>query len=124
MSKITNTEKKFTWKNSKMKDGLFLAILALILVFASWKIFYKQEKSASVVALSETEQKLALLLQQMDGVGEATVAVCETEEGILGAVVVCQGANDLQVIMDVREAVAVALGTSEKAVKVYLKNSK
>ena len=36
-------------------------------------------------------------------------------------VVVCEGANDFQVVMHVREAVAAALGTEQKAVKIYLK---
>ena len=115
------TEKKFVWKERKFKDGLLLFVLAFILMFASWKIFYQDESNKTVMAQTETERKLALLLQEIDGVGEASVAVCETEEGVLGAVVVCEGANDLQVIMDVREAVATALGTSEKNVKVYLK---
>ena len=75
----------------------------------------------SVAIQTETEKKIGLILQEIEGVGEASVAVCETEEGVLGAVVVCQGANNLKVIMDVREAVATALGTEEKAVKVYLK---
>ena len=32
-----------------------------------------------------------------------------------------KGASDLQVILNVREAVAAALGTNQNAVKVYLK---
>ena len=47
--------------------------------------------------------------------------VCETEEGVKSGVVVCDGANDFGVVMDIREAVAAALGTEEKAIKVYLK---
>ena len=109
--------------NGKIKEILLLAVLALALVFAVWKIFYKEEKTTSVtnVELTETEQKISRLLQEIDGVGEASVMICETEEGVSGAVVVCEGANDFQVVIDVREAVAAALGTEEKAVKIYLK---
>ena len=49
--------------------------------------------------------------------------ICETEEGVLGAVVVCEGAKNIRVNMDIREAVATALGTKESAVKIYLKKN-
>ena len=45
----------------------------------------------------------------------------ETDEGVQSVVVVCEGANNLQVVIDVREAVASAVGTQEKNVKIYLK---
>lgn len=122
MNKFEYSPEKKWWKNGKIKDVLLLATLAFILVFASWKIFYQEESSpASTIVQSETERKIGLILQEIEGVGEANVAICETEEGVLGAVVVCQGGNNLKVIMRVREAVATALGTEEKAVKVYLK---
>ena len=70
---------------------------------------------------SETERKLVSLLEEMNGVGEAEVMVCETEEGVLGVVIVCEGANDLQVNMHLREAVSTALGTAQSNVKIYLK---
>jgi hypothetical protein len=48
--------------------------------------------------------------------------VCETEDGVQSVVVVCEGANNLQVIMDIKEAVAAAVGAQEKNVKIYLKS--
>lgn len=106
----------------RAKDILFLGILAFILLFASWKIFGKEEGNGQLAAsMSDTEMKVSRLLSQIDGVGQASVMICETEEGAQSAVVVCEGANDLQVIMDVREAVSAALGMDEKSVKIYLK---
>ncbi len=61
------------------------------------------------------------LLEEIEGVGEANVMICENEEGVQSVVVVCDGANDLRVVINVREAVAAALGTEENAVKIYLK---
>ena len=91
-------------------------------MFAVWKVFYDGDtKNVISVSGSETEQKISLLLKEIDGVGEANVMICETEEGVKSVVVVCEGARDLQVVMNVREAVAAALGTEEKAVKIYLK---
>lgn len=121
MNSEREKRKKFRLDN-RIKDICILAVLALVLVFASWKIFgSEKEVEETASALSQTEEKISRLLEEMDGVGKASVMICETEEGVQSAVVVCEGAKDLQVIMDIREAVASALGTKEKAVKVYLK---
>ena len=69
---------------------------------------------------SESEQRLCSLLKEIDGVGEVNVMICEGEDGVESVVVVCEGANDLRVNMNIREAVAAALGTDEKSVKIYL----
>ena len=121
MNSEREKRKKFRLDN-RIKDICILAVLALVLVFASWKIFgSEKEVEETASALSQTEEKISRLLEEMEGVGEASVMICETEEGVQSAVVVCEGANNLQVIMDIREAVASALGTKEKSVKVYLK---
>ncbi len=107
----------------KVKDVLIVGALALTLVFAAWKIFYTSDETEALSqgSGSETEQRVSRLLQEMDGVGKAEVMICETEDGVQSVVVVCEGARDFSIVMDVREAVAAALGTEEKAVKVYLK---
>ncbi len=119
------TQKFLTKRNGKLKDIFIIGGLGLALVLAAWKIFYTDEESAASVKTfaSETEIKIARLLEEMDGVGEAEVVVCETEDGVRSAVVVCEGGNDLQVIMNVREAVASALGTDEKQIKIYVKKN-
>ena len=104
------------------KDIIWIALLALALLIASWKIFGAEDNTAEFTsAMSDTEIKISRLLTEISGVGQASVMICETEEGAQSAVVVCEGAKDLQVIMDVREAVAAALGMDEKSVKIYLK---
>ena len=110
------------WKG-RIKDILLLAILAFALLFAAWKIFRggeSQKETANLLA-TETEKKVARILQEIEGVGEADVVVCEDENGVQSVVVVCQGANNFSVVMDIREAVAAALGTQESAVKIYQK---
>ena len=97
MNSEMEKRKKFRLDN-RIKDICILAVLALVLVFASWKIFGSEKE-----------------------VEETASTLSQTEEGVQSAVVVCEGANNLQVIMDIREAVASALGTKEKSVKVYLK---
>ena len=108
--------------NGKIKDVLIIGVLAIVLIIAVWKIFSKEDTSVATMSTrTANEQKVSNLLSKIEGVGDAEVMIYETEEGVQSVVVVCEGANDLQVIMDVREAVATALGTQEKAVKIYLK---
>ncbi len=107
--------------SGRVKDVLLFGCLALVLVYAAWKVFDDQPSEKADLPLSETEIKVMRLLEEIDGVGEASVVVCESEEGVQSVVVVCEGARNFQVVIDVREAVAAALGTSPKSVKVYLK---
>ena len=120
-STFTTIAKK-PWKNGKIKDVLILCGLAIVLIVAAWKIFYTKEEGVGVTFTgTEAEQKVGKILESIEGVGDAEVMICATEEGVQGVVVVCEGANDLQVVMNVREAVATALGTEQKAIKIYLK---
>jgi hypothetical protein len=73
------------------------------------------------IVFTENEKKVARILEEIEGVGDAEVIVCENENGVQSVVVVCEGANNFQVVIDVREAVAAALGTKESAVKIYPK---
>jgi hypothetical protein len=111
-----------SWKG-RIKDIILLAILAFALLFAAWKIFRggdTQDKTTNIAA-TENEKRVARILQEIEGVGEAEVVVCEDENGVKSVVVVCEGANNFCVILDIREAVAAALGTQESAVKIYQK---
>lgn len=109
------------FKKLKYKEVLLFTILAVLLFFSAWKVFGVTDKTAQTTALSETEKKLIAILENIDGVGDAEVMVSETEDGEKSAVIVCEGARDIQVLITVREAVATALGTAQKNVKIYLK---
>ncbi len=106
----------------RVKDLLIMGALAILLFYVAWSVFQggeQEEKTA--LSLTENEVKVMRLLKEINGVGEANVIVCEGEDGVKSVVVVCEGANDLQVQLNVREAVAAALDTQPKSVKIYLK---
>lgn len=112
----------------KWKDGLTLILIGLLLAVAVWIVFgEKTEKTEQVVTntsvgkSSDEEVKLAELLSQIRGVGTVEVMIHGNEEGEKSVVIVCEGANNIQVHMDVREAAATALGTTQQAIKIYLK---
>ncbi len=121
MNKLTEKMKRGL-SNGRGKELLLIGLLSIALFYAAWTVFQgdsKEEKEA--LALSENEVKVMRLLKEIDGVGEASVIVCEDEDGVKSVVVVCEGANNLRVAMNVREAVAAAMDTPQKAIKIYLK---
>ena len=118
-SKIKGFLKRF---DGKAKDASLLFVLGLVIVGAAWVVFHMDdEKNAVPSYATSAETKVARLLQEIAGVGEASVIVYEKDEQVESVVVVCEGANDLRVVMNIREAVASALGTEQKSVKIYLK---
>ena len=108
--------------NGKMKEILLIGSLGLGLCLAVWLMLSEGKTRVTESVYSSIETKLVALLEEMDGVGDTEVMVCETEEGVLGAVIVCEGANNLTVNLHVREAVATALGIEQNNIKIYLKN--
>lgn len=106
----------------KLKETLIIFSIATALAILVWQVFYQQdEETVKVFNGNQTEEQLALLLNEINGVGDVDVMIHETEEGVQSVVVVCEGAENLLVNMHVREAVAAALGADEKSVKIYLK---
>ena len=96
--------------DKRVKDFLLLAILAIILLFVIWKVFQGDQSRETYVAThSEKELRVMRLLSELDGVGDVDVIVNETDNQVESVVVLCEGAKNLNVVMNVREAVATAL---------------
>lgn len=123
MNREENQEKRLSDKRKEqIKEMLLFCGLALILLVVVWQVFGVKDKTAvKEITYSEKEIKVARMLTEMEGVGDVEVMIYEGEEGVESVVVLCDGATDLRVIISVREAVATALGTEEKRIKVYLK---
>ena len=92
--------KKTKFTKEKLRDVLLVSCLALLLVFAVWKIFYTPSSASRFSA------------------GNAG----EDENGVLSVAVVCDGAKNILVNSNIREAVSAALGVDEKNVKIYPKS--
>ena len=106
----------------KLKDTALWVIVGVVIVAFAWIVFHAEDtENAIPTYATETETKVLRLLQEIEGVGAASVIVYEKEGDIENVVVVCEGANDLLVKMNVREAVSAAFGVEQKSVKIYLK---
>lgn len=108
--------------DGRIREVSLLILFGILVVCGAWLIFHADdEKNTSLEYATDTELKVLRLLEEMDGVGDANVIVYEDNDGVESVVVVCEGARNLRVVMNVREAVASALGMDEKSVKIYLK---
>ncbi len=107
-------------RGAKLIEISLFVCLALVLCVAVWQAFFKEDKTSHALGNAE-EAKLVAILENIAGVGEAEVMIGVYENGERGVVIVCEGANNLSVFIDVREAAAIALGIEPKNVKVYLK---
>jgi len=113
---------RFSFPKNKLKNIALFFALAAFLCLAVVQVFFTEDKNEPTVGVSDLEKELAVLLNEIEGVGKADVMICQAEDGdVESVVVVCEGADDLLVLMNVREAVSAAVGTDEKAVKIYQK---
>ena len=113
----------FSGFGGKTRDIVILIVCAVLLLVIGWSIFHSKNNDTAIGAegYSANEWKAMRILQEIEGVGEASVVVSEDSDGVQSVVVICEGARNISVVMDIREAVATALNTSQKSVKIYLK---
>jgi hypothetical protein len=107
--------------NKRAIESVILAMAGIVLCLLIGVVFTKETTDKASV-MSEEECRLVSILEMIDGVGETQVMIGTSEDGEKRVVVVCEGADSISVMMDVREAAANALGIDEKLVKIYLKN--
>lgn len=104
----------------KWLEIALVGVVAVVLGIAVWQVFLKDKQPTTTNADSD-ELRLVSILETIDGVGDAEVMIGRTEDGIQSVVIVCDGADQISVVIDVREAAATALGIEQKYVKIYLK---
>ncbi len=97
--------------------AVVLALLALLLLVLLWHAFFGGTSSA--YQGSEEEQKLARLLESLDGVERATVMISLDKDTPVSAVVVFEGTDSLTLRLKLLSATASALNLSQKAVQIY-----
>lgn len=83
-------------------------------------------KTSPAVAAGEksaTEVKLMSILSAIDGVGATDVMINEGKDGILGVVIVCEGADSIMTKNNILNAVSTALNIDKKSIVIYSMNS-
>lgn len=104
---------------SKPVKIILVCIAAFALLLAVWKVFFKSDdKNTGDYRATEEEQRLALLLEKIDGVSEATVMISRTEEAT-SVVVIFDGTDGILTRLQITRVAASALNITDSSVLVY-----
>lgn len=108
------------------KKIIIVVILIIVLVgtiyFINGSSKKGQQTSAGTGDKTATEVKLTSILSSIEGVGSTDVMINEGENGILGVVIVCEGADNIMTKNDILNAVSTALGINKKIIAIYSMN--
>ena len=106
--------------SNKTARTVFVLLIALLLVFAVYRVFFKgKEKSSTSYETTELEERLSQILSKIDGVGNVSVMVSEEEGRAVSAVIVFRGADSILTRMRVVDAASGALGIDKEYILVY-----
>ncbi len=104
----------------RQRRKLIIVITLIILLVAAVILFFGgKDDSPATAAKSQTEIRLTALLERINGIGETEVMVNETDGGVTGVVVVCEGADSILVRNDILNAVATALDIDRSIIAIY-----
>lgn len=110
-------------KNALIVIVLLLALVLIVIILNTNKSLSVTTSGGTATAKTETELKLERILAGIEGVGEAEVMINQSESGISGVVIVCQGANNIMTRNDVLNAVCTALNIDGNNVAIYAMNN-
>lgn len=109
------------------KKIIIVVILIIVLVGTIYFINKAADKSSATTATaadkSATEVKLTGILSSIDGVGATDVMINEGENGVLGVVIVCEGANNIMTRNNILNAVSTALNIDKNLIAIYSMNN-
>ena len=106
--------------NNKTARTVVILLIALLLVFAVYRVFFKSEKTAAAVyEATALEERLSRILSKIDGVGDTSVMVQEEDGRAVSAVIVFRGADSILTRIRVIDAAAGALGIAKESILVY-----
>ncbi len=111
-------EKIKAFFSNKTVRIVLVCLLALLLLFVCYRVFAGGKDGTEAVGTAQ-EERLADLLQRIDGVEKATVMITEENGEAVGAIIFFDGTDGLVVRMRILEVTSAALGISRSDVLVY-----
>ena len=120
------------WKKVTERQKLMLLGLAMAGALALYLLLYAGGGSqVKGLNMTEQEQRLAALLSSMDGVGRVEVMIAGesavaafaqemSEDGKMRSALICaEGAENLQIYLQLQQAVAAALNLPAEKIEIY-----
>lgn len=117
--------KKLTEYVKQHKKILLISVLLIVLIALAFALYGSKSKvtATSVGAdMSASETKLTRILSEIDGVGKAEVMINESENGVEGVIIVCEGAYNIMTRNDILNAVTTALKVEKNNIAIYAMN--
>ena len=111
---------KKLWQNKTLKI-ILLCVVALLLLLAVWKVFFKNgdSRTKSDYQPTERESRLSVVLSKIEGVDGTTVMIGEENGVPVSAVIVFSGTDGFLTRMRITQATANALSIDPNSVLVY-----
>lgn len=109
---------KAFFADKRVRIVLF-ALLALLLLFAVWKVFFAGGDEQSGYVPTEREARLLCLIKELGGVRDATAMIREEDGRPVSAVILFEGEDSILLRARILEIAASALGVERSAVGVY-----
>ncbi len=115
----------------KIRSIKNIEIIALVFIIAMGLIIYSsvasnkgtESDSVSSLVMTDNETRLASILSELDGVGMVQVLITESDEIVVGVLVVAEGAENPVVAWKIVDAVSGALCIDRNIVDVYKMNN-
>ncbi len=110
---------KKLFENKTMRAVLF-CLVALLLLFAVWRVFFAGSGEAASYDETEAEARISALLERVEGIEEASVMVVEEEGEAVSCIVVFRGEDSILSRIRILDIASSALGLPKERVQVYL----
>ena len=99
---------------------ILLCALALVLLIAVYEVFFASESAASSYDETDTEARIASMLERVEGIDEASVMIVEEEGEAVSCIVVYRGEDSILSRMRILDIASSALSIPKERVQVYL----
>ncbi len=100
-----------------------LRIIVLSIIIAMGLIIYSgvatNTKMEEVNYMDDEENRLASVLESIDGVGAVQVMITRNDGQISGVLVIAEGAENISVMLKLLDATSTAMGVDKSIVEVY-----
>ena len=107
-------------KNIEVYIALILAVVVVLLVFVGSGTKNASKTVEDDSYIDEMEHKICSVIQKIDGCGKAEVAISyNSDESVIGVVVVAEGANDPIIRFKIVEVVVTLLDVDSTSVSVF-----
>ena len=128
LREVKNKIAKSSWfvklksvKNIEIIIAVLLSVIAITLYFVVSAADASKEKSKTTIAeMNDNERRVAEMISEISGVGDSRVLITgDAKNGVVGVVVIAEGANDMTSRVKIIRLVEKATGASVDQIEIF-----